>query len=89
MVHLILFGQSCIIATQQTQIVQCHPKKQVAHLEPYVFFWWAKMQIEIAPYVARCDTCKRVKAIYIKTVGPLQSLPIPTWKGEDIVWTSS
>jgi hypothetical protein len=39
--------------------------------------------------VARCDTCKRVKAIYMKTVGPLQSLPIPTWKGEDIVWTLS
>jgi hypothetical protein len=58
-------------------------------MEPYVFFWWAKMQIEIAHYVARCDTCKRVKAIYMKTVGPLQSLPIPTWKGEDIVWTLS
>ena len=47
------------------------------------------MQIEIAHYRARCDTCKRVKAIYMKTVGPLQSLPIPTRKGEDIVWTLS
>ena len=42
------------------------------------------MQIEIARYVARCDTCKRVKAIHMKTAGPLQSLPIPTWKWEDI-----
>jgi hypothetical protein len=42
------------------------------------------MQIEIAHYVARCDTCKRVTAIYMKAVGPLQSLPIPTWKWEDI-----
>jgi hypothetical protein len=89
MVHLILVGYSCIIATQQTQIVQCHQKKQVAHLEPYVFFWWAKMQVEIAHYVARCDTCKRVKATYMKTAGPLQSLPIPAWKWEDIVWTLS
>jgi hypothetical protein len=47
------------------------------------------MQIEIAHYVAKRDTRKRVKAIYMKTVGPLQSLPIPTWKGEDIVWTLS
>jgi hypothetical protein len=47
------------------------------------------MQIEIAHYVARCDTCKRVKAIYMKSAGPLQSLPIPTWKWEDIVWTLS
>jgi hypothetical protein len=45
------------------------------------------MQIEIAHYVAKCDTCRRVKAIYMKTVGPLQSLPIPAWKWEDIVWT--
>jgi hypothetical protein len=42
------------------------------------------MKIEIARYVARCDTCNRVKAIYMKTAGPLQSLPIPTWKWEDI-----
>jgi hypothetical protein len=47
------------------------------------------MQIEIAHYVTRRDTCRRVKAIYMKTDGPLQSLPIPTWKGEDIVWTLS
>jgi hypothetical protein len=25
-------------------------KKQIAHLEPYVFLRWAKMQIEIAHY---------------------------------------
>jgi hypothetical protein len=30
------------------------------------------------------DTCRRVKAIHMKTAGPLQSLPIPTWKWEDI-----
>jgi hypothetical protein len=58
-------------------------------MEPYVFFCWAKMQIEIAHYVARCDTCKRIKATYMKTAGPLQSLPIPAWKWEDIVWTLS
>jgi hypothetical protein len=34
--------------------------------------------------VARCDTCRRVKTVHMKTAGPLQSLPIPTWKWEDI-----
>jgi hypothetical protein len=29
------------------------------------------MKIEIARYVARCDTCKRVKVIHMKTAGPL------------------
>jgi hypothetical protein len=42
------------------------------------------MKIEIAHYVARRDTCKRVKATYMKTAGPLQSLPISTWKWEYI-----
>jgi hypothetical protein len=42
------------------------------------------MKIEIARYVAKCDTCRRVKAIYMKIAGPLQSLPIPAWKWEDI-----
>jgi hypothetical protein len=47
-------------------------------------YWWTKMKIEIARYVTRCDTCTRVKAIHMKTAEPLQSLPIPTWKWEDI-----
>jgi hypothetical protein len=47
-------------------------------------YWWTKMKIEIARYAARCDTCRRVNAIHMKTAGPLQSLPIPTWKWEDI-----
>jgi hypothetical protein len=42
------------------------------------------MKIEIARYVARCDTCRHVKAVHMKTAGPLQYLPIPTWKWEDI-----
>jgi hypothetical protein len=42
------------------------------------------MKIEIAHYVAKCDTYRRVKAIHMKVAGPLQSLPIPTWKWEDI-----
>jgi hypothetical protein len=42
------------------------------------------MKIEIARYVAKCDTCRRVKAIHMKVAGPLQSLLIPAWKWEDI-----
>lgn len=47
-------------------------------------FWWTKMKIEIARYVAKCDICQRVKAVHLKSVGPLQPLPISTWKWEDI-----
>jgi hypothetical protein len=55
-----------------------HPRstKMYQHLKQH--YWWTKMKIEIARYVARCDTYRRVKAIHMKTARPLQSLPIPT-----------
>jgi hypothetical protein len=42
------------------------------------------MKIEIAKYVARCDTCHRVKVEHLKLAGMLQPLLIPSWKWEDI-----
>jgi hypothetical protein len=61
-----------------------HPGSTKMYHDLKQHYWWTKMKIEIARYVARCDTCKRVKAIHLKAAGPLQSLPIPTWKWEDI-----
>ena len=46
-------------------------------------FWWTKMK-EIAAYVARCDNCSGVKAIHLKSAELLQSLPISSWKWEEI-----
>jgi hypothetical protein len=61
-----------------------HPGSTKMYQDLKQYYWWTKMKIEITRYVAKCDTCRRVKAIYMKTTGPLQSLPIPTWKWEDI-----
>jgi hypothetical protein len=61
-----------------------HPGSTKMYQDLKQHYWWTKMKIEIARYVAKCDTCRRVKAIHMKTTGPLQSLPIPTWKWEDI-----
>jgi hypothetical protein len=47
-------------------------------------FWWTKIKIEIAKYVARCDTCHKVKVEHFKSAGMLQPLPILSWKWEDI-----
>jgi hypothetical protein len=49
-----------------------------------VRFWWEKMREDIAEYVARCDTCQRVKAEHQRPAGLLQPLEIPTWKWDDI-----
>jgi hypothetical protein len=42
------------------------------------------MKREAAHYVSECDTCRKVKADYMKPVGLLQPLIIPEWKWNDI-----
>jgi len=46
-----------------------HPgsSKMYQDLRPH--FWSTKMMKEIAAYVARCDTCCRVKALHLKLAG--------------------
>jgi hypothetical protein len=61
-----------------------HPRSTKMYHDLKQHYWWTKMKIEIARYVAKCDICRRVKAIHMKTAGPLQSLLIPPWKWEDI-----
>jgi hypothetical protein len=61
-----------------------HPGSTKMYQDLKQHYWWTKMKIEIACYVAKCDTCRRIKAVHMKTSGALQSLPILAWKWEDI-----
>ena len=47
-------------------------------------YWWPNMKQDITKYISECDTCGRVKADHMCTLGFLQPLPIPVWKWEDI-----
>jgi hypothetical protein len=42
------------------------------------------MKHESARYVSECDTCRKVKADYMKPGGLLQSLSVRDWKWDDI-----
>jgi hypothetical protein len=42
------------------------------------------MKHETARYVSKCDSCRKVKANYLKPGGLLQQLSIPKWKWDDI-----
>ena len=42
------------------------------------------MKVDIADYVARCDTCRQVKAEHQRPTGLLQPLHIPVWKWVEI-----
>jgi hypothetical protein len=47
-------------------------------------FLWSNMKVDIAKYVAKCDTFQRMKASHLKSAGVLQPLSIPMWKWDDI-----
>jgi hypothetical protein len=47
-------------------------------------FWWSNMKVDIAKYVAECDTCHRMKASHLKLAGVLQPLSTPMLKWDDI-----
>jgi hypothetical protein len=54
-----------------------HPRSNKMYHDMKQRFWWTKMKIEIARYIAKCDTCQRVKVVHLKSAGELQPLPIP------------
>jgi hypothetical protein len=47
-----------------------HPGSTKMYQDLKQYYRWTKMKIEIARYVAKCDTCQRVKAVHMKTTGP-------------------
>jgi hypothetical protein len=73
-----------ILDEAHLSLYSIHPGSTKMYQDVKQHYLWTKMKIEITCYVARCDTCRRVKAVHMKTARPLQSLPIPTWKCEDI-----
>jgi hypothetical protein len=88
----VLWFKDCIVVSKDTELRQqildeAHLAQYSVHLgstkmyqDLKQHYWWTKMKIEIARYIAKCDTCRRVKVVHMKTAGLLQSLPIPTWK---------
>jgi hypothetical protein len=54
-----------------------HPGSSKMYQELRPHYWWTKMKKEIAAYVARCDTCCRVKALHMRPTGLLQPLAVP------------
>ena len=47
-------------------------------------FWWNGMKKDVADYVAKCLTCKKVKAEHRHPAGELQPIKLPEWKWDEI-----
>jgi hypothetical protein len=78
-----------ILDESHTSRYSIHPRSSKMYQDLKSRFWWTKMKIEIARYVARCDVCQRVKAVHLKSAGPLQSLPISEGKWRILAWILS
>jgi hypothetical protein len=61
-----------------------HPSSTKMYQDLKQNFWWSNMKVDIAKYVAECDTCHQMKASHLKSAGVLQPLSIPMWKWDDI-----
>jgi hypothetical protein len=61
-----------------------HPGSEKMYQDLKKRFWWYGMKREIAEYVARCDSCQRIKAEHQRPAGLLQPLQIQRWKWDEI-----
>ena len=61
-----------------------HPGETKMYHDLKQNFWWKRMKVDVAKYVASCGVCQRVKAEHKSPAGKLQSLEVPKWPWEDI-----
>jgi hypothetical protein len=73
-----------ILDEAHTSRYSIHPSSTKMYHDLRQQFWWTRMKREIARYVSEYDTCRKVKADYMKPGGLLQPLNIPDCKWDDI-----
>jgi hypothetical protein len=61
-----------------------HPGSEKMYQDLTKRFWWYGMKREIIEYVARCDSCQRIKAEHQRPTGLLQLYQILQWKWDEI-----
>src|SRR4051812_28618915 len=78
-----------ILKEAHDTLLSIHPGRTKKYRDLRQIFLWTRMEREIAQFIAECDVCRRVKAEHQRPAGTLKPLPIPEWKWEKSVWTSS
>ena len=61
-----------------------HPGATKMYRDLRLSYWWPCMKREIAWFVERCLTCRKVKAEHQRPHGKVHMLPIPMWKWKEI-----
>jgi hypothetical protein len=65
-----------ILDEAHTTRYSIHPRSTKMYHDLRQQFWRIRMKREVARYVSECDTCRKVKADYMKPGRPLQPLSI-------------
>jgi hypothetical protein len=58
-----------------------HPGSTKMYHDLKPLYWWTRMKREIAQYVSECDTCQRIKASHLNSVGDFVYLKVSPTKG--------
>jgi hypothetical protein len=66
--------QELILKEAHETAYSIHPGSEKMYQDLKKRFWWCGMKREIAEYVARCDSCQRIKAEHQRPAGLLQLL---------------
>jgi hypothetical protein len=91
-----IFFRGCLCVPQKSKVemdilreahrtpYMVHPGETKMYQDMRQYFWWKRMKVDIAKYVASCGICQKVKAEHRRPVGLLKPLEIPEWKWENI-----
>jgi hypothetical protein len=61
-----------------------HPGENKMYQDLKKSYWWKRMKVDVARYVASCGVCQRVKAEHMHPAGKLQSLEVPLSPWDDV-----
>src|SRR3954453_15159219 len=73
-----------IMQEAHESLFSIHPGNTKMYMDVKERFWWNGLKRDIAEYIAKCDTCNKVKAQHQKPAGLLQPLKVPDWKWDQI-----
>jgi hypothetical protein len=65
-----------ILDEAHTSRYSIHPRSTKMYHDLRQQFWWTRMKCEVACYVSKSDSCRKVKANYMKPGELLQALSI-------------
>lgn len=76
--------QNEILRLAHNSRLSIHPGSTKMYKDIHKYYHWPGIKRAVAQWVAQCQICQQVKAEHQVPGGLLQSLPIPTWKWDEI-----